>query len=565
MLGCLFLAGTGPVRATTLTYLGSRTLPTGTLVGGVEVGGLSGITYDPYADRFQAVTDAGGRVWEIDLAYDGASFSSASVLSEMTLKTSGGAALPAADTEGIGAALDGAFFVSHEGLAGGSDPASSVPPWIRRFDPVSGNQAAEVALPVKFLPRDAGGAQVPPDAPTQTSGVRSNLSLESLGLTPDRRALFTANEAALKQDYAGIYDATFNQAQNSLSRIARFIGIPGSPSFAEEKVYQADLGTMFSFIRRFNTVADVLPIDDSGRLLVLERGLTDNNLNLGSYRIRIYEADFSQPGATDVAGLDSLIGAAYTPLAKTLRWESSAGMDNVEAMCFGRDVGGFRTLVLASDNNFSAAQTTQFHVLLTDIPAVPRRTLSVFITGSGAVQAEPTRPWYPQGSEVALNAVPGLHHTFGGWSGDASGVADPLALSMSADRSIGAAFLTPYASWAAGYFTPEEPELASPGSDPDGDGLSNLLEYALNLNPRQASSTGRPEVAALAGQLTLTYRKDPAKPDLAWQAEWSPTLAGWNPVADSLLMEDGPVEIRRASVPMTPPAGFLRLKVIKLF
>jgi hypothetical protein len=44
---CLMLGLLGmclPARGTTLTYVGVQTIPTATVVGGVEIGGLSGIS-----------------------------------------------------------------------------------------------------------------------------------------------------------------------------------------------------------------------------------------------------------------------------------------------------------------------------------------------------------------------------------------------------------------------------------------------------------------------------------------------------------------------------------------
>lgn len=46
-----------PAGATTLTYVGVQNIATGTVVDGAEVGGLSGISYNPYTDRFIAITD----------------------------------------------------------------------------------------------------------------------------------------------------------------------------------------------------------------------------------------------------------------------------------------------------------------------------------------------------------------------------------------------------------------------------------------------------------------------------------------------------------------------------
>jgi hypothetical protein len=562
-----------PASATTLTYVGVQNIATGTVVGGAEVGGLSGISYNPYTDRFIAITDdsrsvGASRMWSLDLAYDGTTFSSATALSEVGLKKPDGGALPLADTEGIAGNLDGSFYVSHEGLATGTGVDYSVPPWIGRFNDATGIREAEVALPVKFLPRNSAGNQVLPDDATQTSGVRLNLSLECLGITPAKKILFTANEAALKQDYSGSYDGSSNQAQNSLSRIVRFSSVPGNPVSGEEKVYQADQGTLFIIVRRFNTVPDILPIDDSGRMLVMERGLTQNNTSLGSYRIRIYEVDFNQPATTDVSGVSSLVGASYTRLSKTLLWESSTNMDNVEAMCFGRDVNGFRTLVLASDNNFNASQITQFHVFRTDIPAVSRRTLATGFIGNGSVTAAPSVAWYPEGSEVTLDATPAAGFVFSDWSGSLSGSNNPASLMMDADKAVTASFLSPYQNWRTGYFTSEEisgTQLSAPTSDPEGDGLQNLLEYALNLHPREPSFAGLPVVGDDGGNLTLTYLKDTTKTDISYQVETSDSLSGWGVVSDALVSTNGTIETRKAVVPINGIRKFLRLKITQLF
>jgi hypothetical protein len=312
--------------------------------------------------------------------------------------------------------------------------------------------------------------------------VVSNLSLECLGITPSGKTLFVANEAALKQDYNGTYNSDTNQAQNSLTRIVRFTGAPGNPVAAEEKVYQADQGTLFFFVRRFNTVPEILPVDDSGRIFVMERGLTQNNTNLGSYRIRIYEVNFNQAGTTNVAGINSLIGATYTKLSKTRLWESSSNMDNVESMCFGRDVNGFRTLVLASDNNFNGAQTTQFHVFTTNIPAVTRRSLDTSSTGSGSVTASPSVAWYPDGSEVSLTAAPATSHTFANWTGSVTGSSNPVGLTMDANKSVTANFLSTVAT------------------------LSNLALSSGSLSPAFASSTTNytAVVANAVNALTVT-------------------------------------------------------------
>jgi hypothetical protein len=107
LLACLWLALVSALgQSTQLTYIGTQTIPTGTTVGGIEFGGISGLFYDPYSDRFQGITDdsrGGGRsrVWEIRLDYNGESFTGAQAISEVALCLSGGETFPVADTKGL--------------------------------------------------------------------------------------------------------------------------------------------------------------------------------------------------------------------------------------------------------------------------------------------------------------------------------------------------------------------------------------------------------------------------------------------------------------------------------
>ena len=71
---------------------------------------------------------------------------------------------------------------------------------------------------------------------------------------------------------------------------------------------------------------------------------------------------------------------------------------------------------------------------------------------------------------------------------------------------------TPYSTWQAQYFTSAElanPAISGDDADPDGDGIPNLVEYALGLLPRTAGVAGLPTVSTttISGSkyLTLTY------------------------------------------------------------
>jgi autotransporter-associated beta strand protein len=80
------------------------------------------------------------------------------------------------------------------------------------------------------------------------------------------------------------------------------------------------------------------------------------------------------------------------------------------------------------------------------------------------------------GTTATLTATPNAGYIFSGWTGDASGTDNPLSLTMSSDKTVGAAF---------------GPDLA----DSDGDGYSNhdeIVTYKSNPN-NSASIPGDPD------------------------------------------------------------------------
>ena len=95
--------------------------------------------------------------------------------------------------------------------------------------------------------------------------------------------------------------------------------------------------------------------------------------------------------------------------------------------------------------------------------------------------------------------------------------------------------LGPYGTWQTAHFSAAElanPAVGGDGADPDGDGITNLLEYALNLDPRTAGTQGLPTVGGTAvggGQyLTLTYRQVIGAADISYVPQVSGDLVNWN-------------------------------------
>jgi hypothetical protein len=129
--------------------------------------------------------------------------------------------------------------------------------------------------------------------------------------------------------------------------------------------------------------------------------------------------------------------------------------------------------------------------------------------------------------------------------------------------------LTPeisYATWIAGYPSITDP---SPTADPDADGLPNLVEYALNLNPTTPPSTPPVVFEATPSAIALTYRIATRHTDVTLTQEWSTTLDGSTPWQSSEIsiteLEATPTtRLLRASLPINPatPHRFLRLRAL---
>ena len=108
------------------------------------------------------------------------------------------------------------------------------------------------------------------------------------------------------------------------------------------------------------------------------------------------------------------------------------------------------------------------------------------------------------------------------------------------------------------------PLIAGPAASPAGDGMSNLLKYALGLSPLVATAGAAPVMGLSNGALTLTYTKALAATDLTYSVEWSTDLTTWSPigVTEQLLGGNTVTQQIRATAPLAPAAAkFLRLHV----
>jgi len=346
-------SASGGAKPPGLQFLGQAIVPTGTTFAGTTIGGLSSITYDRSRGVYYSLSDdqsqfnparfytlrvnvADGHLDPGDVSFTGVT----------TLQAPGGGPYApfSLDPEGLTLAKSGELIMTSEGIA-----ATGIAPFVRRYA-LDGSFLGDLPLPEAFIPT------------SPTHGVRQNLAFEAAAVAPDGRHLFVGMEGALAQDGPA---ATF--ANGSTSRILRYNLASGR--LDRENVYLDDPvaespvpPTNFAV----NGLVELLPFNDEFGL-AMERSFSVGAPGTGN-TIKLYSVAF--PGATDVDGLDSIAGADFRPVEKTLLLDLRTlgiPLDNIEGMTLGPTLpDGRRSLVLVSDNNFAASQFTQFLLFALD-------------------------------------------------------------------------------------------------------------------------------------------------------------------------------------------------------
>ena len=322
----------------TLELLSEHNLPGGTRFEDSCIGGLSALYYDR-EDRYFALSDARRDarfyVVRIEIADSGGSGEPriAGVEFESVTRLHSREGLPypdgRVDPEGFALSGAGSAFVSSEGVA-----SDGVPPFVDRIDVDTGKWLSTLPLPDAFRPRFEDGSQV--------AGVRNNLGLEALTLSPDRRSLYVASESALAQDAGGIVAGV-----EHFSRVLRF-EVAEMPKLVDQALYPL---TMPKGDIVVHGLVELLALDDDRHLLAMERTYGhDVGLKLDLYQVRFGEdrpdVDRSRlsPEAAELPVLDKQHILDFNQLPILL--------DNLEGLTFGpRLADGSETLLVVGDND----------------------------------------------------------------------------------------------------------------------------------------------------------------------------------------------------------------------
>jgi hypothetical protein len=192
--------------------------------------------------------------------------------------------------------------------------------------------------------------------------------------------------------------------------------------------------------------------------------------------------------------------------------------------------------------------------LTTDAPFVLSATSSSGFFVSFALISGPATLF---GTTLTLTGAPGTVTVEARQTGSATVLAaTPVQRSFTVSSPA-----TTFTSWPALLTLPAN--LRGPNDDADNDGLDNLLEYALDLNPNGSGGafTGTPPTTLQTPtHMSFTYRR--VRSELTYVVETSPTLIGgtWTSVGvtQGTPAGDGTTT---ASIPLSPGSGFLRLSV----
>ncbi len=172
-------------------------------------------------------------------------------------------------------------------------------------------------------------------------------------------------------------------------------------------------------------------------------------------------------------------------------------------------------------------------------------------------------------SQTISGATTASYTIVGVQPGDAASY-DVVVTNMAGTATSTAATLTVlsgFDSWLWANFDASEranPQVSGPAVVLTADGLTNLMKYALGLNPRVAATTSLPVTSATSTHWTYTFTRPVERSDVTYTVQASTNLTDWSTITvtpTKISTTDG-VETWRAEYPLANAAQlFFRLKV----
>jgi hypothetical protein len=336
--------------STTLAFLGDHNLPWDARSGNTALNGLSGLAYCAQENRFYLISDDRSN-------HDPARFYTGQILFDKELSTTIDQVVFLKDAQGNffeknSVDLESIILLDNNNLLISSEGVKKTdsPPSLTEFKK-DGQFVRTWALPKAFYWNSE-----------KKTGVRKNLGLESLAISPDKQVVFTANEQALKQD-----GKKTTPKSGSPVRIVQYDRQGRVTAQYPYMVEPLPVGTAQDVKKGDNGLVDMLALDQD-TLLTLERSYIPR---LDRVFVKIFKIDLR--AAQDVSRYFSLkkpdneIHFLEKKLILDLDsivpqlTEGFRSLDNIEGISFGPLLSdGTPTLLLVSDGNFYQKQRTQF-------------------------------------------------------------------------------------------------------------------------------------------------------------------------------------------------------------
>lgn len=350
----------------------------------------------------------------------------------------------------------------------------------------------------------------------------------------------------------------------------------------------------------FSTDSDLIlhyPFDEGSGTRVWDAAHAGNNhaTELPAAAATAWVADGRHGGAYGFADLNAVLPPFFPANQSDLDFNSRAQAYTIALWVRTTSVEGYRTLI-SKDGTGAEGWPTQLRLWTTN----PNSALQGVAGGgwSGSVNTAPAAPlnngqWHHlalvnvldgatwrarlyqngvqlaqwnTGAQATVSQLLRIGDTSNGWNGWRGQLDDLRIYRRALAPAEIAALVAPpvaapnYDTWLAALATPLDAGLRLPHHDPDGDGLPNLLEYALASDPASASD---PNHQFLIANNRLSLRFTRHRPDLDYIVEVSSSLApdSWNAIATNPGVLGAETTVPDTTPLADSPRRFLRLRV----
>ena len=191
----------------------------------------------------------------------------------------------------------------------------------------------------------------------------------------------------------------------------------------------------------------------------------------------------------------------------------------------------------------------------------------VVVTGALTVSPGAAIAVSTLGTPAAASYLIATYGSLGGGAPTVTGIPGGYVLDTATTGQIKLVKSAGYDTWADSWTGPALSDK-TPGGDPDGDGISNVMEYVIGGDPRVSSTSYLPGEAIVGTDLVLSYeRSDASEADTTQTGQWSVNLTDWTNIAPVQVSEnDADPDSMEIRIPLTNAVGgklFGRLNVTK--